>query len=318
MKVYSPERRSIYRQKPKIHKFMGKIILILIFCTIIFLGINKIYTPKEDIILKYKKILEKDPANVEAYISLGEVYYHKGLEEELKKNEEKAKMLFEECLKYYQNAIKLDGAEKILPESHYHFGVAYFKLSRYSHKDYYDQAEDELKKSLKGKFEMPETHIYLGHIYFKKGLFDDAIDEYMHAKALDPNDVASWYNLGWVYKVKGMPNNAIVAFRNAVNISNLDKALNIKIRTILGNIYYEQGLIEHAKDEYKAILKLDRASEIAHYKLGKIYKRQGDFTLAAKELKSVLKINPNNKQAKAELDNLDNLRGNIKRHSRNS
>jgi tetratricopeptide (TPR) repeat protein len=307
MKVYSPVRKkSIYRVKPQRHKFIIRIIILLIFIILIFLGVSKTYTPKEDVISKYKKILEKDPANVEAYISLGEAYYNKALEAEFKKDDKSAKNLFEESLKYYQNAIKLDEEGKILPQTHYHLGVAYFKLSRYSsNKDYYHQAEYELKKSLKKKFETPEAHIYLGHIYFKKGLFDDAIDEYMRAKALNPGDVACWYNLGWVYKVKGMPNNAIAAFRNAINTQNLDKALKIKIHTVLGEIYYEQGLIEHAKDEYKAILKLDRKSEIAHYKLGKIYKRQGEFDLAVKELKTVLKINPKNEDAKKELNNLE-------------
>lgn len=306
MKVYSPVRKkNIYRANPQRHKIIIRIILIFIFLILVFLGISKTYPPEEDIILKYKKILEKDPANIEAYISLGEAYYYKGLEAELERNEKDAKILFEECIKYYQNAINLDEGEKILPQSHYHLGIAYFKLSRHStNKDYYQQASHELKKSLRGKFETPELHIYLGHIYFKQGLFDDAINEYMKAKILNPNDVAAWYNLGWVYKVKGMPNNAITAFRNAVNTQNLDKTLNIKIRTVLGEIYYEQGLIEHAKDEYKAILKIDRASEIAHHKLGKIYKKQGDLAMAAKELKSVLEINPDNKQAKIELDNL--------------
>lgn len=307
MRVYSPSRRkSIYRGKPQRHKFIIKIILLLTFFILIFLGISKTPAPQEDTILKYKRILEKDPANIEAYISLGEDYYQKALDAEVKKNDKETNILLEECVKYYQNAIKLDEGGKISPQSRYHLGIAYFKLSKYStNKDYYEQAEDELKKSLEEKFETPETHIYLGHIYFKKELFDDAIDEYMRAKALNPNDIAAWYNLGWVYKVKGMPSNAIVAFRNAVNMPNLDKALNIKILAVLGEIYYEQGLIEHAKDEYKTILKLDRASAIAHYKLGQIYKKQGDLELAARELKDALKLNPENKDAKAELDDLE-------------
>ncbi|MFH1562115.1 MAG: tetratricopeptide repeat protein [Nitrospirota bacterium] len=307
MRVYSPSRRkNIYRGKPQRHKFIIKIILLLLFFVLIFLGISKTPVPQEDTILKYKKILEKDPANIEAYISLGEDYYHKALEEEFKKNEKETNILLEESVKYYQNAIKLDEGGKISPQSHYHLGIAYFKLSKYSsNKNYYEQAEDELKKSLQEKFETSETHIYLGHIYFKKGLFDDAIDEYMRAKAINPNDVAAWYNLGWVYKVKGSPNNAIVAFRNAVMIPNLDKSLHIRILAILGEIYYEQNLIEHAKDEYKTILKLDRASEIAHYKLGQIYKKQGDLELATRELNSALKLNPENKDAKAELDALE-------------
>ncbi len=307
MRVYSPGRRkSIYRSKPQGHKFIIKIIFLLIFVILIFLGISRSPAPQEDTILKYKRILEKDPANIEAYISLGEDCYQKALEAELKKDEEETYSLLKESIKYYQNAIKLDEGGKISPQSRYHLGIAYFKLSKYSNnKDYYAQAEDELKKSLQAKFETAETHIYLGHIYFKKGLFDDAIDEYMRAKAINPNDVAAWYNLGWVYKVKGMPSNAIVAFRNAVTIPNLDKDLNIKILAVLGEIYYQQGLIEHAKDEYKTILKLDRASEIAHYQLGKIYKKQGDLELAARELKSALKLNPKNKEARAELDDLE-------------
>lgn len=306
MKVYSPHKKKyIYRAKSQTHKFILKIILILFFFVLVFLGISRTYTPKEDVCLKYKKILEKDPTHIEAYISLGEIYYQKGLKAEEAKNEKEAKILFEECLKYYQNAIKLDEEEKILPQTHYQLGIVYFKLSRYSpDKNYYPLCEYELKRALKGKFETPATHIYLGHIYFKRGLFDEAMTEYTRAKELNPNDVASWYNLGWVYKVKGMPNNAICSFQNAINTPNVDKLLNIKIRTIIADIYYKQGLIEHAKEEYKNILKLNRASEIAHYKLGKIYKKQGEIGLAEKELKSVLKINPEHKQAKTELANL--------------
>ncbi|MEW6607270.1 MAG: tetratricopeptide repeat protein [bacterium] len=307
MRVYSPVRKkSIYRGKDKRPNFIIKIILLLIFISLIFLGISKTYTPKEDIFLKYKKILEKDPANIEAYISLAECYYHKALEEELKGNEKEVVILLENSLKYYQNAIKLDEKEeKISPQVHYQCGIAYFKLSRYAKgKDYYEQSQSALKKSLKGKFETPETHIYLGHIYFKKGLYNDAIEEYTQAKTLNPDDVSAWYNIGWVYKVKGMPNNALSAFRNAVNIPNLDKAISIKIRTVMGELYYQQDLMEHAKDEYKAILKLNRNSEIAHYKLGKIHKNQGDIASAEKELKTVLKINPANKEAKEELNNL--------------
>jgi len=306
MKVYSPVRgKYIYRAKPKPHKFILRIILILFFFILVFLGISKTYSPKEDLTLKYKKILEKDPTNTEAYISLGEIYYQQGLETEQAKNEKEAKRLFEECLKYYQNAIKLEEEEKILPQTYYHLGVVYFKLSKYSpDKDYYYLSETCLKKSLKKKFETPETHIYLGHIYFKRGLFDDAIAEYTKAKSLNADDVVPWYNLGWVYKVKGMSNNAIASFRNALTTKNLNKPLHIKIRIIIAQLYSEQGLIEHAKDEYKTILKLDRTSEIAHYKLGDIYRKQGEFALARRELQTVLKINPDNKQAKTELDNL--------------
>jgi tetratricopeptide (TPR) repeat protein len=304
MKYYSyPIRRQrvyrLYRTKKRKKKFIGRGILVVIFLSLVFLGANKACTPPDDAIAKYKKILEEDPTNIDVYFALGDAFCEKAENCELS---EEAMIYFREAIGLYQRAIILDKDKRLTPESHYRLGLAYFKMSKLNlDKEYYEEAEKEFKLALKEGFENSDIHIYLGHLFFRKNAFDKAIKEYKRARELNPNDIPAWYNLGWVYKIKGLYNEAINAFQEVLSNKWLDKELKIKIYAILGDIYCAQNRLEYAKEEYKKLLKLDRNSVEAHYKLGCIYKKQGNIKAAENEWRRVLRIEPNHIEARNEL-----------------
>ena len=60
----------------------------------------------------------------------------------------------------------------------------------------------------------------------------------------------------------------------------------------MGFIYFEQGQIDKAMDEFSQILELDFKNEHAHFGLGLCYYEKGEFDKALEEFGQVLRINP--------------------------
>lgn len=292
-----------YRSKARKKQFIGRGILVVIFISLVFLGANKACTPPEDATARYKKNLENDPTSVEAYLALGKSFTSKAIASEYPEEKEK---FFQEAIGFFQRAIIIDKDKKLTPETHYQLGLTYFKMSRLNpEKAYYREAEEEFETAINEGFRHPDIHLYLGHLYFRRNAFDNAIEEYKKARELNPNDISAWYNLGWTYKTKGLYHESINAFQEVLSVRGLDDEFKIKILAILGEIYSSKNELDCAKDEYKKILKFDRNSVEAHYQLGCIYKKQGNLKDAEKEWRRVLRLSPNHIQARNELTQLN-------------
>ncbi|KAB2833450.1 MAG: tetratricopeptide repeat protein [Candidatus Brocadia sp.] len=54
----------------------------------------------------------------------------------------------------------------------------------------------------------PEVYNEIGDLYLRKGMYDEAIEEYKKAIEVDPNCVIAHFNLSIVYDKKGMKNEA--------------------------------------------------------------------------------------------------------------
>lgn len=307
------DRRMLYQRGiRRKRRFIGRGILTLAVVVIVFLVTNKSCQSPPDVLTKHKDLVENDLSNVPAYQQLAETYYNKAVKLD---EQNKGAEFFKQAIEFYQKGIVLDKENTIKGVNYYHLGMSYFKISKYlSKKNYYNEAKLAFDKAIEKGFKSPDIYIYLGHIAFKEYLgsvplkeekIDEAIENYNKAKDLNKKDVAAWFNLGWAYKRKGMSGKSLSAFQQASKIENLDKNLKNKIYLILANIYEEQKLLEHAKAEYEAILKLNRNSEIAHYRLGKIYRTQGNTDMALQEFKRALKINSANKEVQLELAELE-------------
>lgn len=299
-----PDRRRLYQRR--IHRkrrFIGRGILSLAVIGIIFLVTNKAcQTPPEVTTNNHSEVLKKDPSNVEAYYNLAETHYHKAIKLD---KEGEGLDSFNQAIKFYQRGLALDKEETISSLNYYHLGMSYFKISKYFiSKDYYQQAKLAFNKALEKGFANIDIYIYLGHIAFKENNLEAAKEYYLKATEINPKDFAAWFNLGWTYKTMGLPNKALEALRQVSQTEEIDKNLKMRVHTILADIYEEQELIEHAKDEYKKMLKINRNSEKAHYRLGMIYKQQGNLEMAEEELKQALKINPANKDVQLELSRI--------------
>jgi tetratricopeptide (TPR) repeat protein len=132
------------------------------------------------------------------------------------------------------------------------------------------------------------VHYNFGNAYFKKGLYEKAMGEYMEAIMLRPDYVKAHYNLGDTYYEKGLYNEAINEFKKAIKL----KPDHFKAHCNLGNSYYSIGLFDEAIREYKGALLLEPNSDGIHNNLGLVYEKKGLLNEAIDEYKEAIKSNP--------------------------
>jgi len=160
-----------------------------------------------------------------------------------------------------------------------------------------------------------------------KGYYDDAISNYVEAIKLNPNDTASYINLGHIYLKKGDCNSAITNFTIALALSPqstsgynergiaysklmlFDQAVADFTRAIEiapGNIraIYNRGLGYISKKEYgRAIgdftdgLKLDRTNKMIINSRGIAYMKLKRWDSAVQDFKTVLALDESDSEA---------------------
>ncbi|NQT22131.1 MAG: tetratricopeptide repeat protein [Candidatus Omnitrophica bacterium] len=144
------------------------------------------------------------------------------------------------------------------------------------------------KATLKYHPNNPKLHLNLGNTYSEKGMKDEALAEYNEALRLRKDNYIAYGNIGSIYIGKG---NFVKAKEN------LTKAIDIKYdfpmaHYNLGRIYYHEGNLGKAKEELSLSLKFQPSLYIAHNLMGKVYIKENKKDVAKKHLESSLKIYP--------------------------
>ncbi|UCB53376.1 MAG: tetratricopeptide repeat protein [Candidatus Zixiibacteriota bacterium] len=130
-------------------------------------------------IKEFQKALEYNPYLSEAYVNLGALHGDLG----------KHRL----ALKYFQEALE-NGADSAFILSN--MGYAHYSLG------VLNQAERDYKLSLSLRAD-PEVHYLLGDLYFRKGMLEDAADEFEKAIRLDPQHALASYRLAEIYRQMG-------------------------------------------------------------------------------------------------------------------
>ena len=137
------------------------------------------------------------------------------------------------------------------------------------------------------------AHGGLGMAYLKRGMLNEARQEFETAIRLYPNDGKSYYNLGVVYGQKGNLKEAMESFSRSVTLNpDLTKA-----HYNLATLYAQQGLMDLAIRHYVKVTELDAEVVEAHYNLGLAYAMQGKLNRAISEWEKVLQLDPNHRSA---------------------
>jgi tetratricopeptide (TPR) repeat protein len=165
----------------------------------------------------------------------------------------------------------------------------------------YDRAEAEARESLKINSENPEPFITLGLIDEDQGRIDEAIRlfqkaAYMHAKRAEETGVRgapfahALRSLGHAYATKGEIDNAILAYKTAIEINpNYQQALND-----LGGLYNIQGRYNEAVPLLDRALQLNPDDIRAHNNMGNALLGQGRVDEAVNEWYQVFQLDPKN------------------------
>lgn len=146
----------------------------------------------------------------------------------------------------------------------------------------------------------------LGSYYLKAGNLDKAFENYNKALILNPNIALTNYNLGVVYEMKKLNQNAIASYKNVIRLIHNFEEKRDKIyadaHSNLGNIYFELGNIEDAVLNYKEALIIQPGDAEKHNNLGVAYAAKGKTAEAAMEFENALRLQPGFDKA------LENLR----------
>src|SRR3989338_7098103 len=128
-------------------------------------------------------------------------------------------------------------------------------------------------------------------LYYKE--YDDAIEAYTSAIALDPNYAAAYNNRGVAYKNKGQNDRAIEDYNKAIALDpNYAAAYNNR-----GNAYANKGQYDRAIEDYNKAIALDPNYAKAYNNRGGAYDNKGQNDRAIEDYNKAIALDPNNAAA---------------------
>lgn len=145
----------------------------------------------------YQKVIEMDPAYVEAYNNLGVLYQEMGD--------------LDGALKSYQKAIEIN---PIYEKGLNNIGILL------SLKGENDRAMEMFLKVLAVNPNHIESHIHLGTLYKKNGQLDKGVESYLRALNMNPFQAEAHYNLGLLYEQMGKKDLAVSHLRQFIYLSS--------------------------------------------------------------------------------------------------
>ena len=159
---------------------------------------------------------ELDPHNGRVLHALGATYYNLN--------------------EYHKSIYYLKEAKKFIIDvnTFYILGLSYSKLNMFK------EAEEELKQAIYLNPKFTEGYHYLGLLYFQKKDYSKAIEKWNKILEIEP-DFSNKYivlnNLGMVYKKKEMPDEALEYFIQALQLAPEDSPVIEEIEKEIYNIY---------------------------------------------------------------------------------
>ena len=125
-----------------------------------------------------------------------------------------------------------------------------------------------LKKAIKLNPENAEALNYLGYMFAEKGTnLNEAAILIERALQIQPRNGYFVDSLGWVYYQKGFFDEALKELNKAIEFLKEDGEDDPIIREHLGDVYYKQGNLLEAKEQWKVSISLDSAREEVRKKL---------------------------------------------------
>jgi protein O-GlcNAc transferase len=213
-----------------------------------------------------RKILRKQPANVDALHFLGIIYSQLGN--------------YDFAIKYTKEALRIDP----------NFADAYNNLgSIFQEKGQLDEAISCYRKTLQINPHLASTYYNLGIALQDKGELNEAFTCYQTALQLNFNNFGLYNNLGLVLQEKEQIDEAIQYYQKAIQL-NPDFA---EAHYNLGNALNEKGQLDEAITWFEKAILLKLHYTEAYYNLGNVLKKQNKLDKAIDSYKMALSCNPN-------------------------
>ena len=138
---------------------------------------------------------------------------------------------------------------------------------------------------------------YLGRTKYNENRFDEAVDAFQRCLKLDPRHVKAEDNLGLSYQALGRREEALQAYRNAIDWQADAKMKNPGPFIDLGGLFLEMNQPEKAVEPLQKAIEIASNDPKAHQQLGKAYFNLNDLPKALPELEKAAQLAPNNAPA---------------------
>lgn len=174
-------------------------------------------------------IIEKDPEDIEAIVSLGNIL--------------RAHKVFDEAEEIYTKGLDVLGDKISKP----HWLLFYFRGICRERQDKWTLAEADFRKALELFKDQPLVLNYLGYSLVDQGLkLDEALGMIQKAVELRPTDGYIIDSLGWVYYRLGRYEDAVKELERAINQQPADPVINDH----LGDAYWKVGRRNEARFQW--------------------------------------------------------------------
>ncbi len=186
-------------------------------------------------------------------------------------------------------------------------GVSGYILKPFNFKVFKEKVESIIGSQNDPKDIKANRHYIRGREYMEAGRYDDAISEFNLALNVYKS-AEVYYNIGYIKSLQKKYDEALYAFRKAVEINNLfAKAYRSMGEVYLkkgrpdeaeesfkkaGEIYMMKDMSEEAESAFKEALKIDPNTINIYNSLGIIYRKRGDYDKAISQYQKALKIDP--------------------------
>jgi tetratricopeptide (TPR) repeat protein len=189
-----------------------------------------------------RSMLKREPDSSDAHYFIGVIHYLQGQIGQAVENLKRALSLEPHhtdaavCLSVLFNDIgKYDEARRVFEQANQ--SVAHRQLG--------DDAGIDLKFAVK--------HLELADLYFRYRRYDEAIEEYARAAALDPSTLEIRIRLAKAYARKGFLTRAV----QELQALKKEQPGYLPARIQLGLLFYSQGNLLEAELEWEAVIELD-------------------------------------------------------------
>ncbi len=175
--------------------------------------------------------------------------------------------------------------------------VSYVLAKSYFHRGpfYHDVVTDYMQKAIDAGYVADDTYEYLALAYETLGRYDEAVRSLEAALEHNPSDLVR-LTLGQLHNRVGNLSQARQRFAEAIEGSD-DAFLVQEARYGLATVYHQEGRLDDAEEQYRAILAQNERAADAHYQLGLVYETRGDSERARFEWRQALSIDPNHAEA---------------------
>ncbi len=241
----------------------------------------------EELLEAAEEIFSTAPLDPQGLVFAGFAHFYQGINEVDQDNREND---LANATRHLRRALLLD-RPPAYGEVNYVLAKSYFHRGSF----YHDLVVEYMEQAIEAGYVADDSYEYLSLAYESLGRYQDSIRSLEKALERTPSDLIL-LTLGQLYRRVGDYPEAQETFSKAIS-STTDSFLKQEALYGLGALLLEQGKLDEAEVQYRAILANNERAADAHYWLGLVYQARNDEERARFEWRQAISIDPNHEEA---------------------